>query len=120
MTVLDPVYDDALMHLRHQVTLYGLEQLSLLAAEDPTMFIVEVVSSVKAGHFKLPRTIVQSLKHELSRLRVAEQTSPDQELAPPTSGAVIVDPLVVSQRQVDAVARRVRDHGDRDGVPIGR
>ena len=99
---------DLFSELRSQIGDKSVEALLLLALDDPELFVAELVSSAAAGRITLPEPLIRSLEKELPRIGAARDGTPIA-VGP---AADEVDPVILAQRRVDAVARRVREsHG---------
>jgi hypothetical protein len=112
MTTEERLFRDVLVLLRQQLRPDVLDHLALLAIEDPTMFITEIVSSVKAEHLYLPDPLLQPLKERLYR----SMTTVDphgSHVAAPSPAHLDLDLVGIRQRQVDDLAERVRERNRR-------
>lgn len=108
MNIPTPLIRDVLPLLRDQLSTEVVDELFLLAVDDPTTFTLEMLATAKAGRVDLPAAVLDALEHEASRM----------------DSAAHADPLVRRQQRIDAVARQVRERlgqSDRsDAVPAPR
>ena len=109
MTTPTPLIRDVFSHLRAQVSAERAGRLFWLAADDPEAFLVEVISAIEAGDVDLPASLRRGLEEQLTRIRARVS---DKYLTQGRASAhplmVDNDPVVESQRRIDAVAERVR------------
>lgn len=119
MTTEQALLHDVLLVLRQQISPDLLEQLALLALEDQTMFITEVVSSAKSERLHLPDQLVSELEEELYRIPTfADPSDTDRPAPPPDS--LDLDLVAIRQRQVDDVAQQLRRRHRRSASGAGR
>ena len=106
MTTPTPLTRDVFVHLRAQVSAERAGRLFWLAADDPEAFLLEVIS---AGDVDLPLSLRRALEEQLSQIRARVS---DRYLTQGHASAhplmIDRDPVVESQRRIDAVAERVR------------
>ena len=109
MTTPTPVTRDVFVHLRAQVSAERAGRLFWLAADDPETFLLEVISACDAGDVDLPASLRRALEEQLSQIRARVS---DRYLTQGHASAhplmIDRDPVVESQRRIDAVAERVR------------
>jgi hypothetical protein len=104
-----PLVRDLLFHVRPQVSAERAGWLSSLATHDPERFLVEVLSSSETGDVDLPDALRRAVEERLSQIRAGVS---GRYLTHGRASAPLLtldeDPVVESQRRIDAVAERVR------------
>lgn len=120
MNIPTPLIRDVLPLLREQLSTELVDELFLLAVDDPATFALEMLATAKSGRVDLPAAVLDALEHEVSRMDGAAHA--DSVTTSPAG--TDLDPLVRRQRRIDAVARQVRERRDRsdrnDTVPAPR